>query len=105
VTSPGARSIRPVCAMSQSTNAVPVADSLAAQRGAVHRRPRSVASQPIRSSYAVRSNLCGMLDSEDYEDLGRLLVSPPSWAPTEAVFMHRVIGSRGGATVVLRRLR
>ena len=58
-----------------------------------------MASQPIRSSYAVRSNLCGMPDSEDYEDLGRLLVSPPSWTPTEADFMHRVIGSRGGATV------
>ena len=41
-----------------------------------------------------------MPDSEDYEELGRLLASPPSWTPTEAATMHKVIGSAGGATIV-----
>lgn len=41
-------------------------------------------NEPARSSYSARASLCGMPDNEDYEELGRLLASAPSWTPTEA---------------------
>ena len=35
-----------------------------------------------------------MPDKEDYEELGRLLASAPSWTPTEAPFMQSILRSQ-----------
>ena len=51
-------------------------------------------SEPARSSYSARASLCGMPDKEDYEELGRLLASEPSWTPSEAPFMQSILRSQ-----------